>query len=229
MPFFEVEYPDDEVAEEEEPDGFDDLRPASWIGGVVPRELVVARSQQAAVVVRGLVAYPEGFEFTLQAFVHHSVRLKRRYHDLFWHHHRRSGGGPVPDELLRFGVAWPDGGRATNLDHWGRDWPDATEPVHGIEEHGGGGTNREYTQDYWAWPLPGPGELRFVCEWPAFGIVETFAAVDGTLLIEASQRATPVWPDDAGRSSHTSRTAMIQAMRLRSSDDPDGGPGVHDV
>jgi hypothetical protein len=62
MPFFEVEYPDGEVEEEEEPDAFDELRPASWIGGVVPLELVVSRSQQAAVVVRGLVAYPEGFE-----------------------------------------------------------------------------------------------------------------------------------------------------------------------
>ncbi len=219
MRFFDTEFPEDEDDDEADDEGFDGSLSAPWVGGVVAVELVVARSPQAAVVVRGLVAYPDGFEFSLQAWVHRSVRLKSRHREMFWHRHRRPDRGPVPDELLRFGVGWPDGGRATNLDLWGRNWPDATEPAHGIEERGGGGSDREWTQDYWAWPLPGPGELRFVCEWPEFGIAETSVTVDGALLVKAAERAAPVWPDDAGRSSHATRAAMIQAQRLRSSDD----------
>lgn len=90
--------------------------------------------------------------------------------------------------MLRFGIAWPDGGRATNVGTWGRRWPDATEPAHGLEEHGGSGGLRENAQEYWAWPLPGPGELRFVAEWPAYGIPETAASIDAGLLVAAAAR-----------------------------------------
>jgi hypothetical protein len=49
---------------------------------------------------------------------------------------------------------------------------------------------------YWVWPLPPPGPVTFVCEWPAHGIGESRADVDARLIREAAVRAVPLWPDD---------------------------------
>jgi hypothetical protein len=220
MGFFQLPEPtDDDRFAEDDDDEFDDPT-AHWVGGVVPVEVVVARSDKAAVVVRGIVAYPDGFAFTLESFLHRSVRRRRRGHRPFpvfgqWSDEDETIG----DEMLRFGVSWPDGGRATNLDYWGPGWPDATEPAHGLEEGSGGGSDRHYSWEYWAWPLPTDGELQFVCEWPAYGIPESFAPVDATVFVEAATRAFPVWPDDAGRASHLTRSAMFRAVRAHQVDD----------
>jgi hypothetical protein len=216
MGFFDLPDPepdDDELDEEDENDGYGDLRPAAWAPGVVPVELVVVRSAQAAVAVSRVSAYPDGFELIVSSYVHRSVKRRRGpllRHPMMWHD-MGDPGEPIPDELLRFGLAWPDGGRATNLDDWGRRRPDATEPAHGLEPHGGGGSDREYSQEYWAWPLPGPGPVGFVVEWPAFGISETTATIDGDQFVNAATRSHPIWPEDADRASHVSRAAMMRA------------------
>ncbi len=219
MGFFDLpdlEPGDDELdAEEEDDHGYEGRRPAAWMPGVVPVELVVARSDEAAVVLSRISAFPDGFEFTVNSYLRRSVKRNRRghpHHPMMWHG-MVDPGKPVPDEILRFGVAWPDGGRATNLGGWGRNERDATEPAHGLETHSGGGSDREYSQQYWAWPLPTSGPLRFVVAWPAFGIEETTASVDGEILVEAASRAQPVWPEDVGKTSHVSRAAVVRTMR----------------
>jgi len=231
MGFFHIPDPtdDDDTLLDDDEDEFDPPT-AQWIGGVVPVEVVVARSDQAAVVVRSLVAYPDGFAFTLDAFLHRSVKLKRDRRGPFHHHDPWGDDGPIGDETLRFGISWPDGGRATNLDRWGRGWEDATEPAHGLESGSSGGGGREYSWEYWAWPLPVEGELRFICEWPGFKIPETAAAVAGGALIDAARRAFPVWPDDADRASHMTRGGMFRSVRahqIRTMGSPgDEGPAL---
>ena len=42
--------------------------------------------------------------------------------------------------------------------------------------------------------LPPPGPLAFVVEWPARGIPETRVEIDASLVLEAADRAAPVWP-----------------------------------
>lgn len=51
---------------------------------------------------------------------------------------------------------------------------------------------------WWAWPLPPPGPLEFVCEWPPFGIPETRAGLDGQLILDAAARSIRLWPEDDG-------------------------------
>lgn len=174
-------------------------------------------------VMSRISAYPDGIDFTVSSYLHRSVnRRRRRYlHQPMMLHDIAEPGEPIPEELLRFGLIWPDGGRATNLDDWGRSRQDATEPTHGLEFDGGGGSDSERSQDYWAWPLPGPGQLRIVIEWPAFGIDETTGSIDGELLVEASKRARPVWPEDTSKPSHLSRRAIMRATRERHD-----GPGA---
>jgi hypothetical protein len=60
----------------------------------------------------------------------------------------------------------------------------------------GGSPNTEDKkhQDYWIWPLPPPGAVTFVCEWPKLEIPETQATIEGEALREAAGRAERVWP-----------------------------------
>src|SRR2546430_3515945 len=74
--------------------------------------------------------------------------------------------------------------------------PDAepTGPV--LFPDGGGGGGRRYDMRYWVWPLPPPGPVAFVCEWPAFGIPESRAELDARPILDAAARALGLWPED---------------------------------
>ena len=190
---------------------------APWVGGVVATEVVLAQSDEAAVVLSSVVAFPESFSFTVRSYLHRSVKSRRGYRGLGgalrWHDVDEETTD-LPDDLLRLGLAWPDGGRATNVDHWRRGWPgpDETEPMHGLEEGGGGGSDREYESNFHAWPVPDAGDLTFVVEWPRYGISETTTTIDGDLIRAAASRARPVWSGDSDRPHRLSRTAMLHAF-----------------
>jgi hypothetical protein len=62
---------------------------------------------------------------------------------------------------------------------------------------GGGGPRSSFWR-WWAWPLPPPGPLEFVSDWPAAGIPETRAGLDGQLILDAAARSIRLWPDDDG-------------------------------
>jgi hypothetical protein len=49
---------------------------------------------------------------------------------------------------------------------------------------------------YWVWPLPPPGPLTFVVEWPAHGIAESRAELDTQPILDAAARAIQVFPED---------------------------------
>lgn len=68
--------PDDD-GEIDEVDELDEPR-AAYVGGVVPIEAIIARTATAAVGLRGIVAYPDGFELRLTAWVRRPARGRRR-------------------------------------------------------------------------------------------------------------------------------------------------------
>ena len=178
-----------------------DYRPPAWVGppadvlpGVVPVELLIARTDEAAIAVRGIYAYPTGFGFTL------SVRLRRRVAgqqldpNLF---DVAFEGDRLADAFLRFGVQFADGAKATNLPRYDLHGSDAAEPTPPVlTTHGGGGGGTAWDMEQWAWPLPPAGPLTFVCEWPARRIGESRVGLDADLVRQAAERATHLWPDD---------------------------------
>lgn len=93
-----------------------------------------------------------------------------------FHHHRARRGrqAELPPELLRVGVQFQDGRRATSTDgaphRFDRDKP-PPKPV--MSEEGGGGGAGSWQQMYWGLPLPPPAPLQLVHEWPAAGIPVT--------------------------------------------------------
>lgn len=158
---------------------------------------IVARSDHAAVVISRLRAYPVGVEMAVVGCLRGSEAV--RAHGAHRHLGRgwpSFGTGPLPDEHLRIGVAWPDGGRATNIDGPGPVLADRTEPTHGLDGGAVSSSGSVTSFEFWLWPVPTSGHLEVVVEWPAFGVLETRSVLDGDLLRAAAGRARPVWEGD---------------------------------
>jgi hypothetical protein len=92
--------------------------PRGMLPGVVAAELVLARTGEVAVCITRLAAYTTGFEFeirTLAAPGGRDLDLDPMLFGPHRHRLRRPGSGQaLPDEMLRFGVQFADGGKATN-------------------------------------------------------------------------------------------------------------------
>jgi hypothetical protein len=155
--------------------------------------LVLARTDRAAIALVGATAYPTGFKVFLTTRLNPVSRetLPGRRRDFFML--QRLHETELPDELLRFGVQLADGRKATNL----APMLDYDEEPAGptLTQRGGGGSGTAWNQSFWVWPLPPPGPLEFVCEWPAFDIPECRAAIDAALVLDAAKRAETLWPD----------------------------------
>jgi hypothetical protein len=184
---------DDEFEDDDDQIEFDDGR-RTWIGGTVPLQLVVARSEDAVVVVTHITVFPSGFEFRLGAHLREWPKLRGpggRRVDVFGPDRH---GGELPDWVFRFGIEWPDEGRATNLDE-GDWWCPEERPPHGLSQGSSSSGGRDLRASYWAWPTPLDGELALICEWPAFGIPETHLAVPASAFAAALENAERLWPD----------------------------------
>ena len=115
--------------------------PLRTLPGRLADTLVLAHTHRVAVVVADLAAYPTGFTFTLET-------IARRYDPREWQGLDAVNMGPLhaataepPPELVRFGVEFADGGRATNLDAFARRAVDPEEPPRPplLQLRGGGG------------------------------------------------------------------------------------------
>jgi hypothetical protein len=171
------------------------MKPEAVLAGVVAEELMLVRTDDAAVAITGLLAYPTGFEFILSVVLRREDRRGRMF-ERGLHYWAVGDDEPLPAEFLRLGVQFADGGVATNL---GRPpfSPSGAEPAGPLLlPDGGGGGGRRYDMRYWVWPLPPPGPVTFVCQWPAYSIPESRVEIDARLVLDAAARAIALWPDD---------------------------------
>ena len=204
MSFFELPpQPEPPEAEEPEvPEWF--AAPSNVLGAAVPIRLVLAKTSDVAVAVLGGTAYPTGFEFKLVVRSRGNREGLDDFDPLELHHpfvRRRHGRGrDIPPELLRFGIEFSDGSKATNLqESWGDPSRQPPSPV--LMPGGGGGGAGNWETQFWVWPLPPEGPLAFVCEWPASEIPLTRLEVDAALVREAAAQAEILWELDRGGSS----------------------------
>jgi hypothetical protein len=171
--------------------------------GVVTAELVLARTEDTALTLSGFRAYPTGVAFRLDVLLRHDD-AELQLGDVLFHRGPALREGQLRAEILRFGVLLADGGRATNLGGpVGMDEPEP--PV--LTQGGGGGGGRRWHAEQWLWPLPPPGPLVFVCEWPVRGIAETRVEVDAGPIREAAERAETLWPPEPGEGDGGERHA----------------------
>ena len=148
--------------------------------GIPP--LLLARTEKVALAVTGLAAFQSGFEFWINI----------RFHGV---------GRPTlakenpPERALRFGLEFADGRKAATYS----TLPEAAQQAEptGIVLRAisfGVWCQSQYMH-YWVWPLPPEGPVTFVCEWPAYGVGETAAHTDASLVRQAAGRSFHIWPD----------------------------------
>jgi hypothetical protein len=187
------------------------------IPGSVPAELMLIRTEQVAVAIGSVRAYPNGFEFTLHTRLRREDESGPGHADpLELHGYRR--GTQVPDEVMRLGVMYADGRRVATRsgDRWPDEDGDSEQLV--LQQNGGGGGDRTWDGDMWVYPLPPEGPVTFVASWPKHGVTETRAELDGAAIREAARRAVILWPEEPAFGPGTARsTGTITAVL---SDDP---------
>jgi hypothetical protein len=176
------------------------LGPADNILGVaVPLRLILARNDNVVFAITDAIAHPNGVEFSLALRVRSLSSDARRslMHGGPFHPGSLPGDDPsdgIPQEVMRFGVQLADGGRATTLDT--RPWRLEAAPAGPVLiQRGGSGGERTWNMRFWLWPLPPPGPLAFVVEWPLGRIPETRVEIDAGPILDASARAETLWPD----------------------------------
>ena len=170
-------------------------RPEHVVGEMVPVSFLLARSSTAAVKIQHLTAYPNGFEFQLVVHYRPTGEPWDPMHGL--HGRPRQPYGVLTDEVLRFGIQFADGSKATNIGP--PTMRSAEGNPRGLVLQAGSGSGGTTVADttYWVWPLPPPGPVAFVCEWPKFGIPLTRHEIDANLIRDASTRAIELWPEES--------------------------------
>jgi hypothetical protein len=186
--------------------------PANVLGSVVPLQLLLARTSEVAVGVAGATAYPTGLDLT--------VLVRRRGKGRTALEEPPFGFRPardeIPAEVLRFGVQFADGRKATSLGGFPR--PLQQEPPHPVlTPHGGGGGGGRWDFGFWLYPLPPAGPIAFVCEWPSEGIGIVRQEIDAEVIREAAKRAQVLWEDESGASGR-STPAVSQRSTTASGD-----------
>jgi hypothetical protein len=163
-------------------------RPDGTLPTPLPIRLLLARTSDAAIAVVGLLAFPVGFEFLVTAQLKRAVPGTPASSFL-----GALDDEPLDDDFLRLGLQFSTGEKVANTQ------PMATRegtaelpgPILKIRAGGGGLLSRDWK--YWVSPLPSPGPLTFVCEWPAFGIPESRAEIDAQLILAAAQHRIDLW------------------------------------
>jgi hypothetical protein len=183
------------------------MNPAAWqgapgdiLGGPVPVQQFVARTEHAVIALQQIVAFPQGCSLALHIAVRRGAQGERAWERLC----QRSAGddpGVAPGGAgLRLGVRFPGGSTATTVSNAFPGWTHPTgrpEPPLLVEDGGGTTSSDRFCQSdrrLWLCPLPPPGPFEFVVEWQDLGIGVTALTLDGSVIGRAAEQARPYWP-----------------------------------
>jgi len=167
-------------------------RPRGIQPGTVAIALTLGKSEQAAVLLTTVKAYPSGVSMMLSCHLKNPVAGD----DI---------GDPISDGRLRLAIDLPDGQQLGGTDPLSEyEHPNAQRlrphqpaddewvPDHAVLRRAGGGSGGSlFEQEYWLWPLPTTGRLRISCQWPEQGITASHE-FDAQLFRDAAAQARPI-------------------------------------
>ena len=174
--------------------------PDAVLGGVVPQNLVLARTEHLFVGLTALTAYPTGLLVPLVLAARRQELPRERWEAVeaaFWADQGHRPGRPqAGDGVLRLGVELADGRRTETQDRFPPFFDDSRDPPV-LVEHRGEGSGGSYRQDkrisLWLWPLPEGDTLTLVLQWPDVDLPLTSARIELEPVREALARVTPYW------------------------------------
>lgn len=180
--------------------------PTDVLPGVVPVELVIARSPSTVIMLTGMRAFPTGVEMSLAVRFRGQAPRRDLLSEVFDGPYEHDMNARWQEQRLKWGFELSNGRRVTNVDPWpqqpnqdhsrphrsdDRLW----EPDHPVlMGGGGGGDGRSIDRSYWLWPLPPAGRLRVVCQWLDQDIDMQTQDMDASVIRDAASRSRPAWP-----------------------------------
>lgn len=160
---------------------------------IVPVEGAIARSDSAAIFLSALHVYPAGFAVEIFVVARGGMEL-----DPFSHRpdRRARAEGQIGAGVLRLGFSFADGSKVANTSVGSRATGEDGAPSSPVmAPRSGRGEEDEWSQTYWVWPLPPPGRMEFVSEWPAAELPLTRIELDSAPIIAAAPRAQVAFVD----------------------------------
>jgi hypothetical protein len=180
--------------------------PALEAGAVLAAELTVARSANVAVHLPAIRVYSSGCMLDVEVVCRQGSMSEPDFWDLLMSGHggylQAYGGSPLPDKLLRLGVRYADGTKATTIDQGRFRRSISGEPPAGPllswqPGHSGSHSRHFHFSGFglWLWPLPPAETFEFATEWPFGGIDLSIAELDGAAILAAAGRSATYWPE----------------------------------
>ena len=171
--------------------------PENELPVTLPDLVLLARTDDTVVALRGMHVYSTGLAFDLSVRIRPGSLSGTELHDVLW----RPGPGAPP---LLLGLELADGTRVDNVGEPGRDGD--------VVFTQGSGTGSEYSVDHswWLSPLPPAGPLTVVVRCPELGLPETSTLLDGTAIRAAADRVVALWPwEPPRRRPHRSPSPQV--------------------
>ena len=171
-------------------------------------ERMVARSANVVVRLPVIRAFRTGCMFDVEIVSRQGALSEDDWWDLQRSVHGgllgSRGGARLPDKLLRLGVRYADGTKATTIEQYRRRTPASADPPAGPLLSWSPGSSGMHGRELgfsgfglWLWPLPPAETFEFAVEWPFGGIELTIAELDGAAIMAAAGRSGYYWPDTA--------------------------------
>jgi hypothetical protein len=185
--------------------------PRNELGEALSTRAILVKRPDLAIALVELVAYSRGI--TGRFMIRRPRENNRDPHTHPMRMMMRPGPAGVtelPPELLRFGVEFSDGRRATTIERF--RGPSEEPPEIVFMQQGGGGGDGSWEFGFWVWPLPPLGPLTFAVEWPAEGVELTTSQIDAAPILEAAGRSEQLW-EESGRGASGSVQQSFSTMR----------------
>lgn len=169
---------------------------------LLPASEVLAVTEHVAIVLVGAFVHREGVELRVERRLRRLGLSHRDWQDLAarFAEHGPLGEASEPAERLRYGVVLGEGERVLDGSPFvpgGDPWVRPTG--HSLARTGGSGGGSEHRYSFsdglWLWPLPPDGPIELVLQWPALGVAETRAVLDGSSIRGLAARSTALWPE----------------------------------
>lgn len=173
--------------------------PRDVLGHVVPVQQLVARTEHTVIALHHVVAFPQGCVLALRLALRRGSLDDSAWESVVGNHPEYVPDSTATEEGLKFGVRFPDGSKATTVEHAFRGWaPPSDKPERPmlVEAGSDSSSNDQYYDSHqrlWLWPLPPPDPFEFVVEWQSMGLALTSTTLDGEAVVRAADRAMPFW------------------------------------